>query len=270
MECSVFSDSNRRCAAALIAALLGACSFSTDYSGTRYACDPSAPLCPSGQTCARDGFCEGPGAPQPPDPADARAVQPTPTPDAPLADIVMSFGERPGADVRHITADTYVVLTDPASNFGTSDAASFDADPVQNALLRFDLGAAPPGAQVDGAELVLVIFDPLEDGECVIAPITEAWSEDDATYALRTQTQPWSTPGGTVGQLVQVFDATTTGEYTVSLPTALVQGWLDAPATNQGVRFASTSTDGRGGQWTTSDSSAADQRPLLRLTLRVP
>ena len=270
MEVSVSTVTNLRRAAALAAGLLGACSFSADYSGTHYSCDPSAPLCPAGQTCSRHGVCEGPDGSHTHDPPDAHGVESMPTPDASLETMHLSFGERPDADVRHVTADTFVVLTDPTSNFGGSDAASFDADPIQNALLRFDLTAAPPGAQVDGAELVLDIVDPLEDGECVIAPLTEAWSEYDASYALRTATLPWTTPGGTVGELVQVFDATTTGEYTVSLPVALVQGWLDAPAINQGIRFASTSPDGRGGQWTTSDSDAAEQRPLLRLTLRAP
>jgi len=250
---------------ALAAGLLAACSFAPDYGGTRYACNPAEPVCPPDQTCGRDGWCEVPGSPPPPPSVDAQISQPLP--DAAPGTIVMSFGERPNADVRGVTSDTYLDSALPNDNFGTNTDASFDADPIRTALLRFDLSAAPAGATVEGAELTLYVFDPLETGDCVIAPIVEAWASKEATYLLRTATLPWTSAGGTVGQLVQVFTPRVAGEYTISLPIALVQGWLDDPATNLGVRFSSTSLDGRGGQWSTCNTKTSDQRPELRLTL---
>jgi hypothetical protein len=257
-------------AAIALVGLVSACSFAPDYNGTRYACNPAEPVCPPDQTCGRDGLCGVPGSPPPPPLAvDAQISQPLP--DAPPgAQIVITFGERPNDDVRGVTSDTYIDSALPNDNFGTSSDASFDADPVRTALLRFDLSAAPAGAQVDGAELSIYVFDPLETGDCVIAPITEPWAAKEATYLLRTSMAPWSEPGGTVGQLVQVFTPRTAGEYTVTLPIALVQRWLDDPVSNLGVRFASTSLDGRGGQWSTCNENTSDRRPQLRLTLTTP
>jgi hypothetical protein len=67
---------------------------------------------------------------------------------------------------------------------------------------------------------------------------------------------------------VQSWDPRTIDtSYTIVLPPTLVQGWLDDPSTNFGVRFESSSTTGRGAQWNTRENPATNTRPLLRLTL---
>lgn len=261
---------------AALAALLvtGACSFSADYADTHYACDPRAPVCPDGQTCSRDGVCgEARGGGHHDDPdggAPDAEVTSSSSPDAAPGVVVLTFGERPDADVRYVTRDTYVNASYPTSNFGGDGDASFDADPLQYAFLSFDLSGAPAGAQVVGAALTLYVNDPLESGDAVIAPVLESWSENSATFVMRSSNLPWAAPGGTVGQLVQIFTPRAVGTYTMTLPPSLVQSWIDQPAQNYGVRFLSTSTDGRGAVWNTSESSPSDERPLLQLTLMVP
>jgi hypothetical protein len=265
---------------AVLAAMLGACSF-TGGDAAQYRCDPAAPSCPSGERCSRDGYCEAPGygggsgpsgsgADAMPDATelDQPDAASASSPDAAVATTTITFGERAGTDFSGVTRDTYLDQNNPGSTFGSDDSASFDADPLRYALVRFDLSGAPAGATVVQADLVLYFYDPLEDGDCVIAPLLEGWSEKYASWALRQQTASWSMLGGTVGPEAVRFTPSSIGEYTVSLPPALVQGWLADPTTNFGVRLMSTSPDGRGGQWDTRESGHVDQRPLLRLTIR--
>jgi len=233
--------------AAIAAMALGACSFGADYSGTHYTCDPRAPSCPPGQTCSTDGTCVGPGRGDPPDAAPASS---------------------PDAAVQGVTRDTWIDVADPATNHGYDTICAFDADTTKYAFLRFVLTGAPAGARVDSAELVLYVDDPLEDGDAIIKPVTSSWNEDAMNYALRDSTDPWLAPGGDVGAIVQSWDPRTIDQtYTIVLPPNLVQGWLDNPSSNFGVRFESSSTTGRGAQWNTRENDAKDTRPLLRLTL---
>jgi hypothetical protein len=272
-----------RVIAVAIAFGAGACSFLANYGDTHYRCDPTAPDCPMGERCSRDGFCEaagvgggsdgsgGSGSDDTPDASTSTAapdaqIAPAPPDAPPVATFVRTFGERSNTDFANVTTDTYVEQDQAATNFGSDDNASFDASPLTNSLLRFDVTGAA-GHTVVKAELVVYLFDPLEDGDCVLSPIIEGWSEHKANWALRDSTNPWTTLGGTAGPEAARFTPSTTGEWTVDLPPSLVQGWIAAPGTNHGVLFTSTSTNGRGGQWYTHESNNTDQRPLLRLTL---
>ena len=58
-----------------------------------------------------------------------------------------------------------------------------------------------------------------------VAPVTSAWSEYGVTYA----TMP------AVGAAAQVFTVSQAGAFVAVDVTALVQGWVAAPATNFGV-----------------------------------
>jgi hypothetical protein len=263
---------------------VGACSFQVDYGGTRYACDTASPLCPLGSVCSSDGFCVGPDdLPDPSDGPDGAPVPPVPPPDAappdgpppppeapdagPPPTTMLSLGERPNANLTGVTTDTYLDQGVPTGNFGGDTGISFDADPVRYSLLRFDTRNVPAGMKVVQAQLYLYVFDPLESGDAVFQPVTEDWSEGNATYNNRKTGTSWQMAGGTVGPAAAQFTPRAEGEYVIALPPALVQAWLDLPAANFGLRLRSTSMDGRGGQFRSSESDFMDTRPLLLLTL---
>lgn len=269
-----------------LSALLGAaaasvaagCAFDPPgFDGTSYACARVEPACPAGFECI-DGRCLAAGEPgaapdageaAPPTGADAAA------PDAPPGAATVTFGERDDADVRGVTSDTTLHLLDPTVNVGGDAFLEIDADPIKVALLRFDLSAIPPGATVVGATLDVVVFDPIESGAFRLFPLTEAWSEDAATYVLREPGVPWTGPGATapsadLTRLVAEVAPRDVAPVAIALDPAVVAGWIAAPATNQGVVWTSTSPDGRGGQLRSSEHEVAAERPLLRVTYLAP
>jgi hypothetical protein len=274
MSSRVFHHTTGTAAALIVATVLVGCKFASDYSGTHYACNPAAPDCPDQQVCSPAGVCvaNGNGSGKP----DGGTAAPGPdaapgTPDAaPVSTIDLSFGERPTAIVQGVTTDTDLDSNDLNNNHGSFDSASFDSDPLRNAVLRFELSSVPPGTQVVAARLFVYVFDPLEDGDSDIATVAEAWSEANANYLYRGKGNLWAVPGGTVNNIVTVFTPRTVGDYEITLPPATLQDWIDHPGHNDGLLFNSTSNTTRGGQWRTREYTVASQRPMLVLTLAQP
>ena len=106
-------------------------------------------------------------------------------------------------------------------------------------LLRFDL-APWAGRTVDGsAQLDLTFlhmqFAPSVD--VVIRPVASHWGEYSVT---------WANFGGSLGAPVGggpvlAADYSRGDRVSFSLPSALLQGWIDQPASNQGLLLSSTS-----------------------------
>jgi hypothetical protein len=266
-----------RAAAAIFAAALAGCMLpAPDYSDTRFRCDSAAQVCPDGFTC-EGGWCRAPEGPDAgADPADgdsplAQSIDAAP-PGAPDAAAILTagFGERGGADFTGVTTDATLLSDASTANHGADDLVGIDASPIHIGLIRFDLSALPADAQVLAAELDLYEEDPIETGDYQIHAMLLPWSENQATYDERTTGVPWPSPGAgdgsyataAIGSLV----ARTIGPYTVPLDVAAVQAWVSAPAQNYGMRWSSTSPDGHGGNWDSSESGTTGYRPLLRIT----
>jgi hypothetical protein len=264
---------------------------SATYDGSRYAC--SGPTdCPGGARCGADGYC-----PAPADMPDASAPiadagsdppdGPQPTVDADLSPdatppTVTSFGERPTSDVTGVTRDTRLDRDFPTDNFGGDVELAVghrDTPPSdQTGLLRFELSSLPPGRVVLAASLELWTRGNYTlGGDAHLYPVLESWFEGNqvgvagvANWTERRAGITWSGQGGfspssgsaPVGQFTPRDAATA---YTIALPSALVQAWIDNPAMNNGLLITMDSQDG---DFTleASESTNAVRRPQLTVT----
>lgn len=214
---------------------------------------------------------------------DALEVQPDgpPGPDA-VADaaidarqpVTVTFGEAPGTDHSGVTTDAYLESANPGANHGADTILWADASPVNNALLRFDLSAIPPGATVTAADLVLTTtLDLLEDGTVQVYPALEQWADAGSSWNDRATGTPWTDAGASppssrstfmIAEFAPNIAAT---PFTVPLAAGTVQTWIDTPTTNFGVVLISTSPGGHGTTFISSDDGInVIARPLLRIT----
>ncbi len=96
------------------------------------------------------------------------------------------------------------------------------------ALLQFDLSTLPAGttaAQVSRATLRLYCNRMDTGGLVSVQPVNGVWGEYSVTFA----TLP------SLGSAAQVVSVSQAGAYVAVDVTTLVQGWITAPATNNGV-----------------------------------
>lgn len=125
-----------------------------------------------------------------------------------------------------LVADAHVNQALPAVNSGT--ISNLNVGGGYTVLLQFDLGTLPAGttaSQVSRAVLRLYCNRVDTAGLVSVQPLGGAWGEYSVTYA--------SLPS--LGSAAQVFSVSQAGAYVTVDVTALVQGWISAPATNFGV-----------------------------------
>jgi hypothetical protein len=270
------------------AALVPACSYqgvSTD--DTTFACAPVSDECPPGYACV-SGLCvesdDGPDAgsdrvdasslADASPPADASLADAAPAPDAAPAATTLIFGDNAIATVRGTFFDTFLAEDQPNDGHGNEAIISVDSGPRRFALQRIDVSRIPPGSSVESAQIVMTMdADPVEDGRVEAQVLREGWSELAATFYRADFNDPWSTAGAggsaVVNTVIASFDGrTANADLLIDLPPAVVQLWVDVPATNFGIRWRATSTTDRGGQWHSSESDVATRRPYLRVTFR--
>ena len=125
-----------------------------------------------------------------------------------------------------LVADAHVNSARPTVNSGAISNLNVGAG--YTALLQFDLSTLPGGttaAQVSRATLRLYCNRMDTAGTVSVQPVSGAWGEYSVTYATLPSL-------GSAGQTVSVSLA---GAYVAVDVTALVQGWVSAPATNYGL-----------------------------------
>jgi Collagen triple helix repeat (20 copies) len=128
-----------------------------------------------------------------------------------------------------LVADAHVNSALPAMNSGAISNLYVGAG--YTSLLQFDLGVLPAGttaAQVSKAVLRVYCNRVDTAGLVSVQPVQGAWGEYSVTYA----TLP------TLSAATQVVSVTQAGAYLIVDVTALVQGWVTAPATNFGVALS--------------------------------
>jgi hypothetical protein len=199
-------------------------------------------------------------------PIDARLDGPPSdaAPDA-MLDAAMATTSNFGA-----AQDTTLWESDKNTNFGADNASLVDggADPDAVILMRFNLSSIPATATVTAAELH--VWTTQEDGDgATLYPVLQFWAEGDATWMDRVGSTNWTSDGaappsrGTtpIGTVAGTAAAT---EYTSAITLATVQAWVTTSATNFGLAFVTTSTDGTG--YVTKESAMTARRPYLRVT----
>lgn len=278
-----------------VAALLllsSACGGDFDFDGTSFRCELQA-TCPEGYVCV-DGRCVrvgtadaarpandfdaastgDPGVDALPDPdriADASAfdarVDAAP-PDA--GPIIVTFGERIGADHAGVTTDTYLDIDYPSTNFGRSELIKVDANRLEVGVLRFDLSALPPSAKIVSATLYLHVAEPLDDGGLLARPLAVPWEElwADIDAATRSTLWPGRAATGASVRNETAFSAPSpilVGDLETTVDVTIVDNWVAAPATNHGLRLTSTAAT-QGVDFASSEAADQRLRPLLEIT----
>src|ERR1700679_81344 len=129
-----------------------------------------------------------------------------------------------------LLADAHVNSALPAVNSGA--ISNLNVGGGYTSLLQFDLSGLPAGttaAQVSRATLRLYCNRLNAAGAMSVQPVGAAWGEYSVTFA----TLP------SLGSAVQTVTVGQAGAYVAVDVTGLVQGWIAAPATNNGLALTS-------------------------------
>jgi hypothetical protein len=159
----------------------------------------------------------------------------------------ITFGERPSSQRKNVTSDAYIDQQSPFFNFGAADdlsVAEFTAN-GEHTLLRFELSSIATGTTVAGARLTLTKLDYGDEtpGSIQLRLLGESWVEGTnngststtgVTWTTRDGVAVWTTQGGTTTAMLTTVTPTAS-EVVVTLDAAVVQQWIDKPATNDGV-----------------------------------
>ena len=131
-----------------------------------------------------------------------------------------------------LVADAHVNSALPGVNSGA--ISNLNVGGGYTALLQFDLAMLPAGvtaAQVTRAMLRLYCNRVNTAGMVSLQPVSGTWGEYSVTYA----TMP------SLGAAVQTVAVSQAGAFVTLDVTSLVQGWISAPATNNGVALTAGS-----------------------------
>src|SRR5580704_5098245 len=128
-----------------------------------------------------------------------------------------------------LVADAHVNSAMPAVNSGT--ISNLNVGGGYTALLQFDLSMLPAGttsAKVSRAVLRLYANRVTTPGTVTLTPVTSAWGEYSVTFSTLPST---GAAGGT-------FPVNQAGTFVAVDVTALVQGWIGNPTTNNGIALS--------------------------------
>ncbi len=154
-----------------------------------------------------------------------------------------------------LVADAHVNSALPSVNSGAISNLNVGAG--YTSLLQFDLGVLPvatTSAQVSRAVLRLYCNRVDAAGQVSVQPVDGAWGEYSVTYA----TLP------SMGSAVQAISVSQAGSYVTVDVTAQVQGWIAAPATNNGLALTA---DTAAVQFDSKENDLTGHAAVLDVTL---
>lgn len=184
----------------------------------------------------------------------------------------------------------------PASSYvGTRDARLSDKDLAVNrgsdsfievesssepggkpTLLRWDLREIPQGSRVAAVTIALSMASVSREEAYVVHGLRRPWVEREATWLEYAAGKPWDAPGGKgpgdrdAAVLARFVPAR--GPFAFGLNSdgvAAVQRWVDAPDSNHGFIFLSTSAQGEFYAHS-RESEPPTIRPKIAVTFRTP
>ncbi|PKO02089.1 MAG: hypothetical protein CVU43_09730 [Chloroflexi bacterium HGW-Chloroflexi-5] len=163
--------------------------------------------------------------------------------------------------------DSYYSEGSPTSNNGTSDKFYIGNSSKNRGILKFDLtkGTNPPptGAIVIGTPQIELYCGGYRTSKTLAAyECLKNWVESQVTWNIYSTGNNWDTAGGD-------YDATalgsvavsSTGTKTITLPTSIVQKWIDTQ--NFGVILKHTSEADNTNDYVSSSGATASERPKL-------
>ncbi len=171
------------------------------------------------------------------------------------------------------TRDTMLEGSAPTTKNGSDTSLSVEAATKRLSLLSWDLsGMVPPGAAVESVSLALEVSDKSPEVFNLYAA-KRAWHEDQATWKVFASGSNWQS-GGAAGAndrgstVLGSFSAPATGAATITLNAAgvaVVQAWVDEPASNHGFIVDGPGTSNRL-EFRASEYGTKSQRPKLTVT----
>jgi hypothetical protein len=184
----------------------------------------------------------------------------------------LTFGERPRSMRKLVTSDAYIDEGMPAMNRGTTDDISvsrYNTD-SDHGLVRFDVSSLLPGSRISAARLHVVRIDYGDEslGPIEVSVLGESWVEgtggvgNGVSWTTRDGQTAWQTAGGTRDVAVATVTPTTMA-VTFELPAAVVQSWIDMPATNAGLMLSATVAGTHLHVVARESGANADSRPEL-------
>ena len=148
------------------------------------------------------------------------------------------------------TDDVWIDSTNPTTNNGSTGVVAAGGQPDGSALFRWDTTSIPSGRQVSGAWVVLDCAA-TTNATFPLFGLNRPWNEAAADWLQFDQGSLWATAGaqgtadrgataiGVYANPIVAEDGTlTTGTRTIELDAqgiALVQSWIDDPASNRGL-----------------------------------
>lgn len=144
---------------------------------------------------------------------------------------VLAVSGRVWAVEATLIADAHVSSAQPDVNSGT--LSNLNVGGGYTTLVQFDLGVLPAGttaAQITRATLRLYCNRADTPGTASVEPVNAAWGEYSVTYN--------TLPG--LGAAIGTMQVPAAGEFVTVDVTAAVQGWVSAPATNNGLALVSS------------------------------
>ncbi len=199
---------------------------------------------------------------------------------APAAEAATTVVFRDGVSPTAAYAGTRDVITysmtdlfwDPNAVYNNAELHADNSPALESSLMAWDVSAIPPGAAVNSATLTLDVTAfsayPVPLFACL-----RPWVEGQVTWNQYRAGSPWQTPGGQ-GALdrgtvvLGTFNGTALGATTVTLNAAgvaVVQGWVDTPATNYGLAINDLgSSDSL--IWSSAEHPTPSRRPRLTIT----
>lgn len=130
-----------------------------------------------------------------------------------------------------LTGDTFLSASRASSNFGA--LSNLYVGNGNTALLQFNLAALPAGttaSQITSATLRVYVNRVYTAGPIVLQPVTSGWLESTATSSAGPSL------AGPTGSFTVTLGYTF---YTVDV-TALVQGWISTPSSNNGIALSAS------------------------------
>jgi hypothetical protein len=152
-------------------------------------------------------------------------------------------------------ADTYVNFGAKTTNYGTSSSLIVDGDPLQQALLRFTLPAAPYGLHLTGA--TLTVRSTSSTSATSVDTVSVKFADDTWTESTVTYNDRPAVGAESLGTF-PAFAAISTS-YAASLDPALLAGRSGA------TTLALTMTGGDSALFYSKEYGSASARPTLVL-----